>query len=215
MNTSTFSLAEASELLEVSPLIKQLQVVTWVADQQVSIEIIDFNSRHTIWECSDNVLNADGWTRFGRAVRNSALSSLCPFRSMSSEDGELGAAAARCIDAFLAEAKHNESITLAAFNLWSLSMDDVSGFILNNKALQGLALDSWEPVPLVQSTALSRAICSAQLARLYIDGCVFENNGSFERMLEGCSRLRALVVSCRYNWQCTAVATLLRDLELS
>jgi hypothetical protein len=55
MNTSTFSLAEASELLEVSPLIKQLQVVTWVADQQVSIEIIDFNSRHTIWECSDNV----------------------------------------------------------------------------------------------------------------------------------------------------------------
>jgi hypothetical protein len=93
------------------------------------------------------------------AVRNSVLITLYLFGCMNSKDyvhvidGELFGAATRCIDAFLAAVKHNKSITKELFNLrMGMSVDELSGFILNNKALKKLYLESWEPVPLVQST---------------------------------------------------------------
>jgi hypothetical protein len=163
------SLAEACELLESSPSIKQSQVhIMIVVGQQVSIRVTICLRR--VWECCDKVLDADEWRRFGSAVRNSALSTLYLFGCMSSKDyvhvidGELSGAATRCIDAFLAAVKHNKPITKALFNLkMGMSVDELSGCILNNKALKKLYLESWEPVPLVQSTVLSRAIGSVHL----------------------------------------------------
>lgn len=66
-------------------------------------------------------------------------------------------------------------------------LDDLSEFIVNNDVLKDLSLESEAPVSLDQSTVLSRAIADAQPARLSIGNCNFENDGSFERMLEGCS----------------------------
>jgi hypothetical protein len=42
-------------------------------------------------------------------------------------------------------------------------------------------------------------------------GCLFENDGSFDQMLEGCSNVEKLLVGCENNTQCTAVADLLRN----
>jgi hypothetical protein len=41
--------------------------------------------------------------------------------------------------------------------------------------------------------------------------CNFENDESFERIIEGCSRVERLYVDCEYNSQFTAVASLLQD----
>jgi hypothetical protein len=65
-------------------------------------------------------------------------------------------------------------------------MNDLSEFVQNNKALKFLSLNSvQQPVSLEQSTALSRTIASAQLESISIWECCFENNASFEQMLEG------------------------------
>lgn len=85
-------------------------------------------------------------------------------------------AAERCINAFAAEVKHNKFIVAAELNLTGLSMDDLSEFIINNKALKTLRLGSDEPVSLQQSTVLSGAIQSAQLEEPYLTYCnYFEN----------------------------------------
>lgn len=62
-----------------------------------------------------------------------------------------------------------------------------------------------------QCAALSRAVHSAQLEQFYIGSCYFENDESFEQMLEGCTGVADLSVSCRNNSQCTALAAFFRD----
>jgi hypothetical protein len=93
-------------------------------------------------------------------------------------------------------------------------MNDLNYFILNNKAMKSLILFSsreQESLALEHSIVLSRAIGSAQLKQVDIQLCHFENDGSFERMLAGCSRADKLYVKCKHNWQCAPVAALLRN----
>jgi hypothetical protein len=131
-------------------------------------------------------------------------------------------AAELCTHAFFAEVKHNKSIRRAGIGLKGVSTDDSIQFIQDNQALKTLCLDSGaEPVSLEQSTALSRAIGNARLETISIAYCGFENDGSFEQMLEGCTRMNMegctrmnklqVKVTCKNNSQCTAVAALLRD----
>jgi hypothetical protein len=56
---------------------------------------------------------------------------------MDANNDELLVAAARCIDAFFAEAKHNKSIVDGTFDLSvGASIDNLSHFIQNNDALK-------------------------------------------------------------------------------
>jgi hypothetical protein len=110
-----------------------------------------------------------------------------------------------CIDAFVAEMKYNATIVTASFELTGLSMNDLDYFIRNNKALMTLVLFSRERVSLEHSTILSEAIGSAQLEKVDILRCCFDNDRSLEQMLEGCASVdRKLVVTCKYNSQCKA-----------
>lgn len=205
------SIAEACELLESQPEIKwkEVDVSTELDDQQLSIEVYfrDFNDEAFCF--SDQAFDVGAWRRFGRAVRNSTLD----WFELISDEINVGTAA-QCINAFFAELKHNKSIVAAQIKLTGLlSMDVLSYFIQNNSALKTLWLASEESVTLEQSDVVSRAIriSSAKLEKVFIRYCSFENNGAFERLLEGCPRVKSLVVTCKHHWQCTAVAALLRD----
>lgn len=109
------------------------------------------------------------WRRLGRAVRNSTLNSLDYHYEFSDggEYDELLVAVPRCIGAFFNEVKHNKSIVYADLHLRWAWVNDLSEFIVTNKALKRLHLSSHEPVSLEQSTALSRAIGSARLLQVY------------------------------------------------
>jgi hypothetical protein len=101
----------------------------------------------------------------------------------------------------------------ATIELRALSMNDLCEFIQNNKALKNLTLSSRVPVSPEDSSLLSRAISiqNGQLEDVNIQYCRFENDGAFEQMLEGCSRVGRLSVTCRHNWQCTDVAAFLQN----
>lgn len=210
------SLPEACDLLEEdnTPM-EMMWIGTELRDQHVLI-VVRMNSSHRYLKCSDIVLDVDQWRRFGRVVRNiKRLKFLYIDSFMIKEledavDGELLGAADRCIDAFFAEVKHNRSIVNAEVHLRTGLADELSGFILNSKALKGFRLISEEPVLLEESAAISSAIGSVQLEYVSID-CCFENDGSFEQMLEECKRVDKLSVSCLHGWQFTAVADFLRD----
>jgi hypothetical protein len=90
-------------------------------------------------------------------------------------------------------------------------VDDFSEFIQNNESLDLLVLYSEGPVLIAQSAILSRVINNVRLERFDITSCHFENIGSFEQILEGCTGVKRLWVSCDRNSQCTAVASLLLD----
>jgi hypothetical protein len=156
----------------------------------------------------------------GRAVGNSStvhslyLSGPSEIRGMGDDavnEGLLVAAAVRCFGTFFSEVKHNKSIVEAVIELDGVSMDDLSEFIQYNQDLKRLMLNSSEPVSLEQSTVLSRAIRSVQLEKMNIENCIFEDDGSLERVLEGCTRVNVLKMTCKYNSQCTAISALLRN----
>jgi hypothetical protein len=96
------------------------------------------------------LLDVDVWRKLRRAVKTCDLNDLQTRRSMSSGDADVIdderlAAAARCIGAFFAEAKHNKSIVAADLNLtMGATIGDLSDFILNNNALKDLTLSSSE-----------------------------------------------------------------------
>jgi hypothetical protein len=212
------SIAEACELLERDPKIKNVCVITKVDDlEQVLIEVnLHDDNDDYVFELRDRLFEIDVWRRFGRAAQSS--SSLEILLGEGGINGEHLAeelleleAAARCIDAFFEEAKHSKSVEFAFFNLTGLSMNDLVYFILNNKGLKTLGLESEEMVYIEQITALSRAIGGVQLETLNMEECLFENDGALELILEGCTTLDRLMMTCKYNMQCSAVAALLRD----
>jgi hypothetical protein len=205
------------ERLEHNPQIEKVLVYIEVRFQQVLIEVVlgsDYDQDYH-FDVTDQLDEVDAWTSFGRAVRNCTLKEFLFRRRIRGENnmngGDLLAAVARCINAFAAEVKYNTTIESASFELPGLSMNDLSEFLENNKALKNLYLSSHEPVSLEKSAVLSRAIRIAQLKEVNISGCQFANDGLFEQILEGCSRGDLLTLTCSYNWQCTAVAALLRD----
>jgi hypothetical protein len=131
---------------------------------------------------------------------------------ISSEDRVgLPAAIADCVNAFFAELKQHIRCEWGVFDLLGLSMDDVIEFILDNEALKTLILISEEPLSLEQSSALSRAIGSVQLKEVNLQSCRFENDGSFEQMIESCATVDRLKVTCVYHSQCTALAAFIRE----
>lgn len=80
-------------------------------------------------------------------------------------------------------------------------MDDLTDFIVNNEAFEKLFLLSDQTVTLEESTALSQAIStSAHLREVQFWDCKFRNNddGSFERLLEGCSRKDSVHIRCKH-----------------
>jgi hypothetical protein len=210
----SLTITEACELLEGDPQIQldRLDVTTNVRGQRVSIRVGDGCGALYF---RDQTFDLDAWSRFGKAVRNS--SSLHTFDLVRSGvadaiDGDLLVAAALCIDAFFAEVKRNKSIATATIELTGLLINDVTEFIEKNEALKELVLESRERVSLQESTILSWVIQSAKLEAFNIQFCSFEDDESFERMLEGCSSVnRRLDVTCEDNSECTAVAVLLRD----
>lgn len=127
-------------------------------------------------------------------------------------NGDPLAVTERCINSFVAGVKHNKSIVVAKIELTGLSINDLSYFILNNKALKTLVLASRERVTLMQSAILSEAISSAQLEEVNIRHCRFRNDEAFERILGACSSssVKILDVPGKHDWQCTEVAALLR-----
>ncbi len=53
---------------------------------------------------------------------------------------------------------------------------------------------------------------NVQLKHVYMYHCHFENDGSFDQMLEGCSRVERLDwLRYEHNWQCAAIANLMRQ----
>jgi hypothetical protein len=113
------------------------------------------------------------------------------------------------VDAFFAEAKHNRTIHNAVFDLPVTSLDDLSDFIRFNQELKFLTL-ALDGLSLNESTILSMAISSPQLDTVGITNCRFENDGSLERILRGCTRLNSLRVGCEDNLQLIALAAFLR-----
>jgi hypothetical protein len=115
------SLTEACELLERKPRIEwevnvavhtgqQLSIKGWMTNMSKSAESL---LRQTPFCFIDEVFDPDVWTRFGRAVRNSRALKTISLRRRDVINGDLPVAAARCIDAFFAEVKHNKSIAVA------------------------------------------------------------------------------------------------------
>jgi hypothetical protein len=102
--------------------------------------------------------------------------------------------------------KDNKSIVDADVDLtvWA-TIGDLSELIQNNEVLDDLCLVTEGWVSLEQSTVLSRAIANAQLERINIQSFRFENDGSFDQMLEGCSNVKKLSVRFEHHTQCTAV----------
>jgi hypothetical protein len=209
------SLAEICDHLECNPSpINLAHVITASDDQEVWIQVkveLIFGMNVNVF---DDVFDVDVWKRFGRAVRASTLRHLEVKRYILSVEGEENGELLACIGAFFSEMKHSTSITIASFELSAgLSMDDMSEFILNNTALKIFTVQSKEALSLEQSTVLSGAIGSVQLDRFGIELSRFDNDGSFEKILEGCKKLSEgeLWVACRHNWQVSAVAAFLRD----
>lgn len=157
---------------------------------------------YCLFSICGQLFEIDEWRSFGRAVRNSTIfNELHLFRVGNGANaiiGELLATSEQCIGAFFAEVKHNKSISCAEIELTGLSMDDLSEFILNNYMLGYLCLRSKEQVLLEQSAVLSAANSNVPLGSVDIDYCRFENDGSFEQMLEGCARLDNLSVRCEH-----------------
>ena len=88
----------------------------------------------------------------------------------------------------------------------------MSHFIVNNKSLQDLTLHSEEPISLQDSNVLASAISNSSLEGIDIQGCNLDNNdGSFQRMLSGCSTCDLLLLLCKTNWHVTALATMLEN----
>lgn len=126
-------------------------------------------------------------------------------------------AAFQCINVFFAEARHNKSIESAHFNLKAdegVSMDDLIQLIQDNQTLKYLMLkysygyehNQQIQMPIEECTALSRAIQSAQLESFDVRWCKFGSNRSFQQIMEGCSRAKKLLVTCKNNSQCSAVS---------
>jgi hypothetical protein len=110
----------------------------------------------TVFDHGDELF--DEWRRFGIAVQNCTLHQFwMDMEGTGAVNSDLLVVAARCMNAFFAEAKYNESIVTATIELTGLSMDDVSYFIRNNEALKTLVLKSRKHISLEESTA-SRAI---------------------------------------------------------
>jgi hypothetical protein len=199
-------------------------VYTKVRGQHVSMEVdcADDDYGHDyVFRVSDQLFEVDEWRSFGRAVRNCTWNVFELERRLYEIEDDINgdpAAAARCINAFMGEMKYNTTIATATIELPGLSMNDLGEFIQNNKALKSLTLSSGmtessrEPLSREDSSLLSRAISirTGQLERVNIQYCRFENDGAFEQMLEGCSRVGWLFVPCSYNWQCTELLLRLR-----
>jgi hypothetical protein len=165
----------------------------------------------------DRSFDVEEWKQFGRAVVQKGTLEIISLQSFGNRerlrDADLLAAAERCLREFFAEVKHLKSMVVAELFFEVISIDDLNEFIVNNEALNCLTLASHSPVllSLEQSAVMSRAISNAKLVSLNITECEFPNDGSFERMLEGCANVRVLEVKCEHGCQCTAVAALLRD----
>jgi hypothetical protein len=199
------TIAEACEQLERNPQIRWLSVDLCNTQQARGYLNTVENSFAPETYFSDGLFDVETWRRLGAAVgNNTSLHKL----SAGIDRELLPPAAARCLDAFWAELKHNKSIAHADFRFRGESIDHLIGFIQNNEALTCLAL-SCNSLSLEQSTGLSTAIGRAQLTEVTIY-CKFEHDGSFEQFLEGCVGVDRLRVLCLYNSQCTAVAALLR-----
>jgi hypothetical protein len=155
-------LAEACELLEGNHPIEWMFVMAFQHDERVLHRVqcgrkgIPKNDSGIVLDVIvlniiDKSLDFIVWKRLGRAIRNSTLRHIYHRRSHGEvEDaiamnGELFAAATRCINAFLSEVKHNKSIVVVNVSLIRLPMDDLSEFIQKNKALKELTLESEEP----------------------------------------------------------------------
>jgi hypothetical protein len=108
----------------------------------------------TVFDHGDELF--DEWRRFGIAVQNCNLHKFwMDMKGAGAVNSDLLTVAARCINAFFAEAKYNESIVIvdATIELTGLSMDDVSYFIRNNEALKILVLKSRKHISLEQYNA--------------------------------------------------------------
>jgi hypothetical protein len=218
------SLAEACELLEDNPEIgfHRMHVTAIVQQQAIHVDVTEVteDGEDGLWHffIDAEMSDVDVWRRFGIATRNRTLGDLRLGNSVDAnvmnENGEFLAGAARCIHTFFAEAKHNTCIKSALLDLTAgASMDDFGEFIKNNEALKYLEFVSAVPASLEQCTVLSRAIGSVHLKTVNTWDCCFENDGSFERFLEGFSQVDELQVACRRNSECTAIAALLRNPE--
>jgi hypothetical protein len=238
MNGPVLSLTEACKLLEREPRIEWGLVAVYTGQQSIdgSINVWGVSPRGaTPFDFIDQVFDADVWTRFGRAVRNSRTLNHIILRrpevwrgaNIIPIDGDLPVAAARCIGAFFSEVKHSKSISRAEIDLRGAPMEHLCEFVQYSEALVDLRLSSKEPylglssatVSLEQSTHLSSAIVGSIKLRevnfcVDIRNCCFEDDGSFERLLEGCSKVPWLKVFCEHNWQSTAVAALLRNASI-
>jgi hypothetical protein len=166
------------------------------------------------FELNDGILNMDMWRRFGEVVGNSNTLEDFKFyvESVPEDRHAQLLAATRCVNAFFEEAKHNNSIIRPDIDLRGLQIHDVSHFIVNNKSLQDLTLHSEEPISLQDSNVLASAISNSSLEGIDIQGCNLDNNdGSFQRMLSGCSTCRLLSLLCVTNWHATALAAMLNN----
>ena len=167
------------------------------------------------FELNDGILDMDMWRRFGEVVRNSNTLEEFKFYVESIPDNRQVQllAATGCVNAFFEEAKHNNSIRCLKIELGGLlNVQDVSHFIVNNKSLKDLTLYSVEPISLQDSNVLASAISNSSLEGIDIQECNFDNNdGSFQRMLSGCSTCDLLLLLCKTNWHVTALAAMLEN----
>jgi hypothetical protein len=201
------TLAEACEQLARNPQIKCLGFRFFdTREARGVLNTVGFS--HALGTYfSDGLFDVDTWRTFGAAVRTCTSLHELKFGIID----ELPPAAARCLDAFLTEMKHNKSIAHADFIFRGELIDHLIGFIQNNEALKALVLASRELLSLEQSAALSTAISRVTLSQVDIYNCNLQHDGSFVQLLEGCVSVDRLRVGCRYNSQCTAVAAFLRD----
>jgi hypothetical protein len=121
----------------------------------------------------------------------------------------------QCVESFYEELKNNKSIVhleMSHFNFDVVLSSSMLGYFLqNNTSIEKLTLVSRTPVTLERSNVLSSGLVNAKLKEIEMRHCRFENNGAFEQIVSACTGVETLWVMCRQDYQCTALAALLRN----
>lgn len=124
----------------------------------------------------------------------------------------LAAEAAQCLGALYEGIKHNKTITSIILSHRCLHgnfpMLDFETLMQNNRKLVEVNLLTGQDASVEDVLNVARAFESTSLKRL---GCYSDNNECFESIIASYYSVDKLRAHCNCNFQCNAVATLLRD----
>jgi hypothetical protein len=149
------------------------------------------------------------WRRLGRAIANNPT--ICHWGIADYSDLD----ADECFESFYDELKENKLIkSLRSDTIEQIiSMFDLGYILQNNTNMKDLELISDEDrlVTMEQGHMIGAALRGAQLRRLDICCCAFENNAAFGLIVSACLGVEDLSVICETNSHYTALAALIQN----